>query len=132
MRFKFLFILFIILSGCQKPYERECWKSNGKYQITQVQQSSINEINLYDDINLILINDSLNYLSIETPKNLINSGAGGSREDAESYWRVGGFLGRRWDRLGQSSFYLVFSAPRQPVWGQLSYSTVLRSVFLPI
>lgn len=72
MHFKFLFILFIILSGCQKPYDRECWKSNGKYQITQIQQSSINEINLYDDINLILINDSLDYLSIESPKNLTN------------------------------------------------------------
>ena len=65
-------------------------------------------------------------------RGLIVGGAGGSREDAESYWRVGGFLGRRWDRLGQSSFYLTISGPRQPVWGQLSYSTVLRSVFLPI
>lgn len=64
-------VLFF-LASCSKPENRSCWKSNGEINsITSEWIQTHHTIELKDDINLILINDSLNYLTIEGPENLI-------------------------------------------------------------
>lgn len=65
-------ILTIMLFGCKKTAERICFKGNGEALTIDIENEKIfNEIELFDDINLILINDSLNFTSITGPVNLI-------------------------------------------------------------
>ena len=72
MRLITYIILLTIIFGCKKPNERSCWKSNGEvsYINTNITTTN-NKITVFDDLNLILINDSLNEIIIEGPKNLI-------------------------------------------------------------
>tara|TARA_B100001057_G_C22732209_1_gene904281 strand:- start:435 stop:1160 length:726 start_codon:yes stop_codon:yes gene_type:complete len=69
-----IYIFFIgVLFSCKKDNNRSCFKSNGiTINKTQNINSHNDEITIYDDINLILINDSLNYINIQGPKNLID------------------------------------------------------------
>ena len=69
-----IYIFFIgVLFSCKKENNRSCFKSNGKTTNKIQNINSINnEITIYDDINLILINDSLNYINILGPKNLVD------------------------------------------------------------
>jgi len=62
----------LLLNSCSKPNERPCWKSNGNtISITQALNQTIDSIELKDNVNLILINDSLNFFTIEGPENLV-------------------------------------------------------------
>lgn len=74
MKHSFLFVLSaIIFIGCQKANERTCFKGNGEFSSIEIgNTNSITEIELYDDLNLILIQDSLNYISINGPLNLLD------------------------------------------------------------
>ena len=73
MKFKIIHIIFIlVLIGCKKSNERKCIKSNGPISDREIQLlKTFDRISLYDDLNLILIADSLNYLTVQGPKNLI-------------------------------------------------------------
>lgn len=65
-------LLAIIFTGCNKPAERSCLKSNGQMTTQTVNfQKSFSEISLLDDLNLILVQDSINFLEIVGPENLI-------------------------------------------------------------
>ena len=67
----FISIILLIYS-CNKSNERPCWKSNGnKITITTPFTETFKNIELNDDVNLILINDSLNFFDIEGPENLV-------------------------------------------------------------
>ena len=72
---KYIIYIFFIsaLIGCKKSTERSCWKSNGLIINKNININSYhNEITIYDDINLTLTNDSLNFITIQGPKNLID------------------------------------------------------------
>ena len=72
MRLITYIILLTINFGCKKPNERSCWKSNGEVSYIKTNITTTNnKITVLDDLNLILTNDSLNYISIGGPKNLI-------------------------------------------------------------
>ena len=72
MRLIIHIILIAILFSCKKPNERSCWKSNGEISSLTTNISPNNRtLTILDDLNLILINDSLNFISTEGPKNLI-------------------------------------------------------------
>lgn len=66
------FLITIILFGCKKTTERICFKGNGELITIDIEnEKTYDKIELFDDINLILINDSLNFTSITAPINLI-------------------------------------------------------------
>jgi len=68
----YIVLILMLLHSCSKPNESPCWKSNGNtISITQSLDQSINSIELKDDVNLILINDSMDFLTIEGPENLV-------------------------------------------------------------
>ncbi len=72
IKFHIVITILIVIASCSKPKERPCWKFNGEIiSITSEWSQTHHTIELKDDINLILINDSLNYLTIEGPENLI-------------------------------------------------------------
>ena len=66
-----IFLLAIMCLACKKQEDRTCWKAKGENTTITINQSSISQLNLYDDMNLILINDSLEVFTIEGPENLI-------------------------------------------------------------
>ena len=72
-KFYIVTIILIFFASCSKPKERPCWKFNGEIKSNTIDiNSALRSIELKDDINLILINDSLNYMIIEGPENIID------------------------------------------------------------
>ena len=72
LRFYIIITILFFFASCAKPEKRPCWKSNGKIiSITNEWSQAHHTLEIKEDINLILINDSLNYLTIEGPENLI-------------------------------------------------------------
>jgi len=68
----YIVLILMLLHSCSKTNESPCWKSNGNtISITQSLNQSIDSIELKDDVNLILINDSMNFFTIEGPENLV-------------------------------------------------------------
>lgn len=64
------FIAILNLFSCKKASDRECWKSSGEPSSISY---NINKktISIFDDINLVLINDSANYIEIIGNENMI-------------------------------------------------------------
>ena len=72
MKYLTIYILLLSAFSCKKPENRSCWKGSGQINtIIQSHDESINKLIIYDDINLKLVNDSLNYCEIIGPSNLI-------------------------------------------------------------
>ncbi|MBM78885.1 MAG: hypothetical protein CL846_10425 [Crocinitomicaceae bacterium] len=72
MKYLTIYILLLSAFSCRKPENRRCWKGSGQINaIIQSHDESINKLIIYDDINLKLVNDSLNYCEIIGPSNLI-------------------------------------------------------------
>ena len=71
MRLITYIILLTVIFSCKKPSERSCWKYNGELSYINAGFITTNILTVLDDLNLILINDSLNEIIIEGPKNLI-------------------------------------------------------------
>ena len=69
----FCFLLIILIfNSCSKPYECKCLKSNGK-QIEQLRNiEGFNKIELKDNINLTIVQDTVNELLLSVPENLAN------------------------------------------------------------
>ena len=63
-------IAILNLIACKKASDRECWKFSGGLSTISYNINK-NNILLYDDINLVLINDSTNYIEIIGNENII-------------------------------------------------------------
>lgn len=63
--------IILTYAGCKKPEDRTCFKSFGNPSSKIIEFSSLSTIDVYDDISLNLIQDSLNYLEIKDYKNTI-------------------------------------------------------------
>mgnify|MGYP001165354391 CR=1 FL=1 len=67
-----LLIFLVLFISCNKDHERACWKSNGEISTYTIEHPPlVNKLTISDDIDVILINDSLNFSEIEGPENLI-------------------------------------------------------------
>ena len=62
----------LIICSCQKSGNRKCFKSLGKIKIETRDATRFDFIYLYDNINLILTQDTFHSIKIEAPENLIN------------------------------------------------------------
>ena len=71
-RLSFLYLLFLTAFGCKKAPERTCFKKTGKSLIETTHFEEINVVNVYDDVNIILIQDSLSYIETASYENIIN------------------------------------------------------------
>ena len=70
IRIIFIFSLFLI--GCKKPNDRSCWKRAGKMVSETRELANKEVINIFDDVDVILIQDNLNYIEIESYSNLVS------------------------------------------------------------
>ena len=67
-----LLIFLVLFISCDKDNERACWKSNGEISSYTIEHPPlINKLTISDDVDVILINDSLNFCEIEGPENLV-------------------------------------------------------------
>lgn len=66
-----LTISLLLFFGCKKPTERNCLKGTGSEMSTNMGISSKSNIMLYDDIDINLIQDSLDYIEIKSYDNII-------------------------------------------------------------
>ena len=72
----FLFRLILLLSlatvGCKKAANRTCIKSSGKsvHEVTYFEE--INRISVSGDINIVIIQDGLNFIAIDSYENIVN------------------------------------------------------------
>ena len=66
--------LILLLAGCKKANERSCFKGSGDATTKRVDLSefSFKGFNIYDNININLIPDSVNYAEISSFENRIN------------------------------------------------------------
>ena len=72
MKYLTIYILLLLAFSCKKGEDRRCWKVSGQINaMSQSHDATINKLILCDDINLKLVNDSLNYCEISGPTNLI-------------------------------------------------------------
>ena len=58
--------------GCKKPNERSCWKGAGKVVSETRELANKSVINIFDDADVTLIQDNLNYIEIESYSNLVS------------------------------------------------------------
>lgn len=65
-------ILLVLLIGCKKAPERTCWKKAGTATTDTRELPSLPKINIYDDVDVVLKQDSLNFIEIESYRNLIS------------------------------------------------------------
>jgi hypothetical protein len=72
MRFLlFCIVGFYCISSCRKPSERKCFKSVGTFTSDTLSFESFDKIRIYEHLNCILIQDSLNQVVISGGENLI-------------------------------------------------------------
>lgn len=71
--FVFIGFLFILL-GCKKPENRTCWKGSGKSVSQHIDLEHLNfkGFSIYNDINVNLILDSVNFFQITSYNNKVN------------------------------------------------------------
>ncbi|MFM6946788.1 MAG: GIN domain-containing protein [Flavobacteriales bacterium] len=65
-------VMFLVLFACQKPADRACWKGAGNTTFRQVSFSSFEHLHLHANIEVELIQDSMNLIEWEAPENLMN------------------------------------------------------------
>jgi hypothetical protein len=69
----FLFISLILLSSCEKENMFDLFKSTGDIVTEKRELNNFSGIDLFDKINLFLVQDTINYLTIEAGENLMKS-----------------------------------------------------------
>ncbi len=70
-RVLFLFYFIFLLSSCRKAEERTCWKTAGKSSYQRIEiQDSFKGIAVYDNIDLELVRDSVDYLEVYSYEHL--------------------------------------------------------------
>jgi len=69
---RIVLISAVLLIGCKKPNDRSCWKGAGKTdsEIRELPNKTV--INIFDDADVILIQDSLNYIEVESYSKLVS------------------------------------------------------------
>jgi len=69
---RIILISLVLLIGCKKPNDRSCWKGAGKTasEIRGLPNKGV--VNIFDDADVILIKDSLNYIEVESYSNLVS------------------------------------------------------------
>lgn len=71
MRFVAFFIGVLFLCACQKAPQRACWKSTGPIEKSIIPINNFDFVDLHPHIELILVQDSLDYLEWEAGANLL-------------------------------------------------------------
>jgi hypothetical protein len=64
--------LIFLLTACQKPAGRACWKKSGVQTESELTLDAFQYVRLHDGIELILIQDTVNFLKWEAGDNLMN------------------------------------------------------------
>ena len=67
---RIIIISSVLLIGCNKPNERSCWKGAGKMISETRELANKTVINIFDDADVILIQDNLNYIEVDSYSNL--------------------------------------------------------------
>lgn len=69
---RIILISAVLLIGCKKPNDRSCWKGAGKTvsEIRELPNKTV--INIFDDADVLLIQDSLNYIEVASYSNLVS------------------------------------------------------------
>ncbi len=67
---RIIIISAVLLIGCNKPNERSCWKGAGKMISETRELANKTVINIFDDADVILIQDNLNYIEVDSYSNL--------------------------------------------------------------
>ena len=69
---RIILISLVLLIACKKPNDRSCWKGAGKTvsEIRELPNKTV--INIFDDADVILKQDSLNYIEVESYSNLVS------------------------------------------------------------
>jgi len=65
-------ILLVICLSCKKDHRLDCFKSTGKQTTENRDLPLFNSIEIYDNINLIVIQDTVCYAEIEAGENIIS------------------------------------------------------------
>ncbi len=66
------FLLFICIFSCKKAQDRSCLKSTGKMGTKEISIPSCTKLELYENIEYVLIQDSLNKVVLIGGENLLN------------------------------------------------------------
>ena len=72
LKIGFLFLLFLQITSCKKPENRSCWKGTGKVVTKNIPLASFQTLELHQRLNIVLVQDSLEFLEIEAGENLQN------------------------------------------------------------
>ena len=69
---RIILISAVLFIGCKNPNDRTCWKGSGEMvsEIRELPNQTV--ISIFDDADIILIQDSLNYIEIESYSNLVS------------------------------------------------------------
>jgi hypothetical protein len=70
MRYLGYILLFLVLWACQKAPERSCWKGTGPIEKTQLPLSSFDYLHIHPHIEVVLVQDSINYIEWQAGRNL--------------------------------------------------------------
>jgi len=62
----------LFATACKKPENRACWKGTGKVVTQYISLPSFQSMELHQRLNIVLVQDSLDFLEIEAGENLQN------------------------------------------------------------
>lgn len=67
-----LFLLLFFISSCKKAQDRNCLKSTGKMRSKEILLTSFSRLKLYENVEFVLVQDSLNKVILTGGENLLN------------------------------------------------------------
>ncbi len=71
MRIFYILIFVGLFTSCKPANERRCLKQNGNLISKTIFDIDASKVILYDDIALVLVEDSMNYIEIKGPENIV-------------------------------------------------------------
>ena len=71
MRFLCIIVLLFV-TACKKPENRSCFKGTGKVVTQYISLPSFQSMELHQRLNIVLVQDSLDFLEIAAGENLQN------------------------------------------------------------
>ena len=67
----YFFLVMVLFFSCKKPNQRKCFKKEGDLIVTEINLSSFDHLLLKENIEFVLIQDTVEKIIIEGGENLV-------------------------------------------------------------
>ena len=69
---RYLFVIFLLVSGCKKAENRHCFKFNGSQVVKEISLDYFDKLELHQHVEFVLVQDTINKVILKGGENLLN------------------------------------------------------------